>query len=470
MRALQLVSVPAKETLLKPVDITANAAHAGSSGSLPCVVRTQGSMRLVRLCLLGLGWLMGGCEGPGWWEEPKCEEGLCPAGMRCAPDTGRCVASAALGPAGPALHGRFQVVRKAGEGEGSRWWLGYEPARQSLALWDGSNVRYLDGPAAGQGAVPAGQASALIKDPKGGLIAAWLRASDGSVWCAWSRMDWAPVQVHKGGAEGSLALAADNTTVWLASRDALARTVAVASLPHPTDRRSADAWSRSLVTAPTGMGDPAATPLDLGRWLAMTVTAGGPVLAAYEAIGGDLVLATRSDTGWQASRVAGRDRTTGANTTDAGQAVAMTVALGGALLVAYRDRTLDEVVLLRDVSGVVTTNVVGNGTRLDSTTGTQRSALYGSQIALAARPDGRAVVAIADGVRWAVDVAAERPDGSFAHAAMTPAETGGPLSFPALEVTSPSSVRVYALRARPEAGPAGNQIEAKTLDLSGALP
>lgn len=411
-----------------------------------------------------------GCEALDWWQQPVCEPDMCPAGMRCNPDNGRCVPLPSVGPQGPALHGRFQLQSTLDEGQTRRWWLGFDPARQSLALWDGSVIRYLDGPAASPGSSPAGQGAALIKDPKGGLIAAWLRASDGSVWCAWSRLDWAPVQVRSGGAEGVVALAADNTMLWLASRDAVARTVALSELPHPVDRRATSGWKRTLLANPTGMGDAPGTPLDLGRWLAMVVTAGGPVLAAYDAVGGDLVLATRVESGWQASRVAGRDRLTGKNTTDAGQAVAMTVAPGGALLVAYRDRSRDEVILLRDESGVAKTSVVGSGTRSDAATATERSALYGSQIALAALPDGRATLAIADAARWAIDVAVERPDGSFGHFAMTPAETGGPLAFPALEVRSATAVAVHALRARPEAGPAGNRLESKLLDLNQGKP
>lgn len=411
-----------------------------------------------------------GCDALDWWQAPTCEAGLCPAGMGCDPDSGRCVALAAVGPEGPALHGRFQHQAIQQDGQTRRWWLGFDPARQSLALWDGSAVRYLDGPAASHGSAPAGQGAALIKDPKGGLIAAWLRASDGSVWCAWSRLDWTPVQVRDGGAEGALALAADNNTLWLASRDAVARTVALAELAHPVDRRGTHDWKRTLLANPIGMGDAPGTPLDLGRWLALAVTAGGPVLAAYDAVGGDLVLATRVESGWQASRVAGRDRLTGKDTTDAGQAVTMTVAPGGALLVAYRDRSRDEVILLRDESGVVQTSVVGNGTRSDPTTASQRSALYGSQIALGALPNGRAVLAIADAARWAIDVAVERPDGGFGHFAMTPAETGGPLAFPALEVRTANALAVHALRARPEAGPPGNRLETKLLDLTQSKP
>lgn len=435
--------------------------------------RVRAGMRSVvsLLTWLVVGLTGTGCNDISFWDDNLCQPGLCPSGMRCEPSTGQCVAETTAGGSGPSFHGRFSVVAGGvGAATDPRWWLGYDPARQSLGLWDGTTLRYLDGPAADRGGGPAGQNAALIRDPRGGLIAAWLRASDGSIWCAWSRLDWVPVEVVSAGASAPLALAADSSSVWLASRDNVARTVALSELAHPVDRRTVGNWKRSLLASPMGMGEAPGVPVDLGRWLALTATASGPVLAAYEAVGGDLVLATRSEGLWQANRIAGRDRLTGLDTTDAGQAVALAVAPGGALLVAWRDRSTDQVVLLRDQSGVTSTQIVGSGLHTDSQTATERSALYGSQIALAALPDGRAVLAVAEGMRWYVDVAHERPDGSFAHTALTAAEVGGPLAFPALDVRGANAVAVHALRIRAESGPAANRMETTLLQLTTGGP
>jgi len=418
----------------------------------------------ISLCLLAA------CGQFGWLADDLCQSGLCPTGMRCDADSGRCVAELPEAAGRPAFHGAFSVVVGAPEGKvattnsdkgaGQIWWLGFVPARQSLVAWDGEILRYLHGPASEDGGLPSGQASALARDPLGGVIAVWLRQADGSVWCARSRHNWRVHQVLAGGVEAPLAVATGPGTTWLAVRDPVQRTVRVAWQDHPAENdRDPRPWTTSLLTAPTGMGDAPGQPLDLGRSLAIVATASGPVLAAYEAIGGDLVLATQEANTWQAARVAGRDRNTGQNTTDAGNGLAMVVAPGGDLLVAYRDKTLSSVYLLRDRSGVTSASLVGSGLVVDPATQTQRATLYGARLALAALADGRAVVASHDATRWQVDVAVEKPTGDFSHTWLTAAQAGGPLAWPVVQIIGTTQVFLHAIRTSAIDGPLANRVE-----------
>jgi hypothetical protein len=420
--------------------------------------------RWIALCLLSA------CGQLGWLADDVCQPGLCPTGMRCDTKSGRCVAELPEAAGRPAFHGPFSVVVASSSDQAENaspqpnvdktWWLGFVPARQSLVAWDGEVLRYLHGPASEDGGLPSGQASAMARDPLGGVIAVWLRQADGSVWCARSRHNWRVHQVWAGGVEAPIALATGPSTAWLAVRDPIARTVLVAWQDHPAEsERDPRPWTTSLLTAPTGMGDAPGQALDLGQALALVATASGPVVAAYEAIGGDLVLATQDGGTWQAARVAGRDRTTGQDTTDAGNGLAMTVAPGGDLLVAYRDKTQSSVYLLRDRSGVTSASLVGTGLQVDGATQTQRATLYGGRLALAALADGRAVVASHDATRWQVDVAVQKPTGDFTHTWLTAAQAGGPLAWPALQVLGTAQVFVHAIRTSALDGPLANRVE-----------
>ena len=88
-------------------------------------------------------------------------------------------------------------------------------------------------------------------------------------------------------------------------------------------------WSVEPVPAPPGAAE-------LGGTLALSGAGGGLSLATYDAVAGDLVLASRGTEGWQSARFAGRAGDADAG--DAGLPATLTRDLGGALIVVWRDR------------------------------------------------------------------------------------------------------------------------------------
>ena len=269
---------------------------------------------------------------------------------------------------------------------------------------------FLAGPAATAQEAPAGHTSAAVADGDGGVHLAWRRAGDSTLWYAvqgpngWQREE-VPVAVP-GTVGAALAIGIWQGHPVLAWRALDIQNVRVA-------RKMSDGWTLETLPQPTALpGDPTAA-VDLGRSLALVVTPSGPAIAAYEANRGDLVLATRAADAWNVTRLAGLDPKTGADQGDLGMPVAAALGPAGDLVLAYRDRVHDRVLLARAKSGVFAQELVMDGQREDPVHKTTRSDLLGSVLSVVVLPTGLAVVAAQDASTMRVRVAAERPAGGF---------------------------------------------------------
>ena len=169
--------------------------------------------------------------------------------------------------------------------------------------------------------------------------------------------------------------------------------------------RSDDGWSLETVPPPTFAGagpdapptDPAATP-DYGRYASLRLSFGSPVVAFYEVGGGDLYLARRDADAWQVLLLDGRDPETGRDTADVGRHATLAVDGHGDVSVAYYDASAGALRYLRSASGVLTGEVVDDGTSPpegESWSDCERH-LVGQGAALALDAAGRPRIAYAD--------------------------------------------------------------------------
>lgn len=345
-------------------------------------------------------------------EVANCQTGLCPVGYACNPGSGQCEVLPAATPANSGLLGRIAPVRLAGGQVGV---AAFSSERKSL-LWlteidGGWQPTYLAGPAAGAQEAPSGQNVAATVDSDGLAHVAWRRAGDGTLWyghqsaAGWQREQ---VTVADAGTVGpALALGLWQGQPLVAWRDQALQNVRVA-------HRTGDGWQVETLPPPAPLpGDSTSATSDVGRSLAMVVLPGGPAIAAYEATRGDLVLGVRGAETWSVARVAGVDPKTGADQGDIGSPVAAALGPGAELVLAYRDRSRDRVLVTRAKSGVISHQTVMDGARVDAVHQTQRSDLLGSVVSVAVLPTGMAVVAAQDASGMRVRVAAEEPSGAF---------------------------------------------------------
>ncbi len=342
---------------------------------------------------------------------PNCETGLCPSGFACNPGSGLCEVLTTPTASTSGLIGRLSAVRLS-DGQlgvaafssqrGSLVWM-----RESQGDWQPS---FLAGPAASAQEPPAGHTSAAVTDADGLVHIAWRRAGDATLWYGvqgpngWQREQ---VAVALPGTVGAaLAIGMWQGTPVIAWRGLDIQNVRVA-------HKVAETWVLETLPPPAALPGEVTAAVDLGRSLALVVMPTGPAIAAYEATRGDLVLAVRSGDVWNVARLAGVDTKTGADQGDVGMPVAATLGPGAELVLAYRDRQNDQVLLTRAKSGVVSHQLVMDGQRADDTHQTLRSDVLGTALSVVVLPTGLAVVAAQNASTMRVQIAAERPAGGF---------------------------------------------------------
>ncbi len=351
--------------------------------------------------------------GLGCSEAPqKCAAGACPAGYSCAPATGKCALQSAGAASHVGLFGRFATVARKGDAPIA---IGFSAERQSLAVVTGDVVSFLAGPAAVPGEAPAGQNCAAVRNATGQLSVAWVRPGDNTVWVATATGNqWTVAQVDPavaGKAAPPIATVEQNGKLIVAVRDATLQSLRLLS-PLATK-----GWSALDVPMPSGPSKNHGPSLDFGKSFSMVALPAGVAIAGYDATYGDLVLAVWGGEEWSLTRVAGFDAATGLDTGDMGAPSALALAPNGTLVVAYRDRSRDTVMLARATKGVLATEVVTSGA-VPGPLGTERRDLVGAGLALALREDGRAAVAWFNGTSWRVELALQRTGGGFAKATL----------------------------------------------------
>lgn len=395
-----------------------------------------------------------------------CEEGLCPIGTTCIAETGACEAAAGAAPERVGLVGAFSLVRAV---DGSLGVVGHAPGRKSLvhlASVAGSHEpSYIAGPAAVPGEAPAGNASSAVAAADGRLHVAWTRASDGTLWYATgSGGAWAREQVTvalAGTVDRQVAIG-----LW-SGQPAIAWRASDLQQVRFAHRDAKGQWLAETVPPPAPRPGQANGKIDLGRSLAMVIAQSGPAIAAYDAEGGDLVLAVRGAAGWNVARVAGSHPVTGSDTGDMGNPAAIAVGATGDLVLAYRDRSGGRVLVARAKSGVVSHQVVDDGAWTDPVQGTRRVDLVGTALSIAVLGGGRAAVALQDASRLRVRVAVEKPSGGFTlhH---VPGESR-PHAWPRLWVRDNGTLVVGYLALDAQRGPGGGTFVTWTLS-TGAAP
>ena len=403
--------------------LPAGALRRWARQSIACCV----SVFVVTTAIACLGW---GCGQTN----PGCEVGACPVGYACDQATGLCRLGDHSNSAQPRLFGRFALVARP---SGGLLIAGYSPERQSLAAFDGKSAAFLAGPAAHAGEQPAGQNVAAAQDSNGVAYIAWIRPSDHVAFLATgSGTQWQSAQIDKLGAVTSpLAIALVDGQPTVALRTIGASGIVVAQ------QQSSGQWSVTPVPMPAGPRKGLAASTDFGRSLAMVAMPSGLAISAYDATHGDLVLAVRTAGEWDSLRIAGVDPVTGVDTGDAGDPCALALAPDGALLVAYRDRTLGQIRLARVAGSAVVSRTVVNGA-LPGPAGTVTPQWVGTELALGVRADGRAAVAWFNGSTWRANVALQRLNGSFDPATTALAGNAGNLQlWPNLTVASDGAIR-----------------------------
>jgi hypothetical protein len=243
---------------------------------------------------------------------------------------------------------------------------------------------------------------------------------DGASWRV-ERVDGQDADV---GRHASLALDAGGRP-HIASYDATRGALRYATLTEagwlletvPVDRVASAAFPRDAPGGPWGgrRDWPLGAPPDYGRFASIGVSLGAPVVAFYEATGGDLLLARRTSGGWTVLLLDGRDPVSGEDRGDVGQHASLAVDARGDVNVAYFDATAGALRFVRGASGDMAVQIVDDGTR--SPEGAEwpnpcARHVVGQRAALALAADGRARVAYLDAtdltLRWAESVGSGR--------------------------------------------------------------
>ena len=342
----------------------------------------------------------------------KCAAGACPAGYTCVAETGHCELQAAGAASHVGLFGRFATVARK---KAAPVAVGFSAERQSLAVVTDDGVAFLAGPAATPGEPAAGQACAAVHTADGQLAIAWLRPSDHSVWLAsgtgskWSIAQVDPVLAGKAAPPIALVQVAGRPVI--AVRDADKQSLRLLSPLAPKG------WAATEVPMPPGPTKTQPPCSDFGQAFSMVALPAGVAIAGYDATYGDLVLAVQTSDDWSLSRVAGTDPVTGIDNGDMGAASALALAPNGTLVVAWRDRSRDAVMLARATNGVLVAETVATG-NFAGPAGTVQRALVGASLTLALQQDGRAAVGWFNGTTWRVELALQRASGGFTKAAL----------------------------------------------------
>lgn len=340
-------------------------------------------------------------------ESVRCEAGLCPIGMVCDGDTGRCVDAPAAADATPRLSGRYALL---GLGADRHAIVGYSPARRSVAYiehaGDEVSVSFVAGEATDDG-LPAGDVVDAVADEAGVVHVAWVRRSDGSLWYGrreggtWLRERVTAIAPHRPGDRLALAL-------WNGVPTVAFDEIGTGRL-FSTARANDGTWTAEEVPLPPDVDGKVAR---VGGTLVASAQAGSLTLAFYEPGGGDLVIATRT-AAWVASRLVGRaaDGTTDAG--DAGRPCALARDTKGGLVVAYRDRSANSVRLLRSAAGAAADSLVDDGAYTDALTGVVRRDLVGTALDVVRMAGGGLAVAWQDASLARLRLAVEASNGQL---------------------------------------------------------
>ncbi|MBP46443.1 MAG: hypothetical protein CMH53_00700 [Myxococcales bacterium] len=373
-------------------------ACIGLIGSLPRFALARCALWLVLVLMV-----LSGCS-----QNSKCEIGLCPIGTECDSGSGKCVEITAKAPNAPKLRGAYAVVALPGL---SRAFLGYASAEQSL-VWieqQGAKIKtqFIAGPAAGDGPGPQGQVCAAVAAANGDVHIVWISDKEQTLWYGlrtqgrWKRTRIDAVPPKR--AARHVAITLFQGAPLIAFEDEINGGVSVVT------RDDKGVFSVETVPLPTGAN------VVLQGDLSLVGGLSGVTLGMYDAIEGDLLLASRSSTGWKTARFAGNEPNMGS---DAGLPVVLGRDLAGGLLVAWRDRTRNEVMLARSVGGKVQKSVITDGLYAVENRQISRRKIVGTALAIAVLPNGRSVVAVQDASQARIVVATEQANGQFKAAIM----------------------------------------------------
>ena len=339
----------------------------------------------------------------GCSQQSRCEAGLCPVGTQCDQNTGWCVDADADAPTVPLLMGAYSAVALPGL---SRGYLGYAAREKSLVWIEQTGLQtttqFIAGPAAGDGADPQGKISHATATSNGEVHIAWISDGGQTLWYGhrvdgrWTRKRIDAVPPKR--AARTVAIALGQGRPLVAFEDELTDGVSVAVM-------SADGtFEVENVPLP---GGPA---VKLKGELSFVGGAAGGTLGMYDAASGDLLLASRSSSGWKTARFAGHEPDV---YSDAGLPVRLGRDLSGSLLVVWRDRSANEVRVARSVGGKVQRSVVSDGLYSVPNRQLTRRNVVGTALSIAVQPTGRVAVGVQDASQARVFVALERPNGTF---------------------------------------------------------
>ncbi len=403
-------------------------------------------------------------ELAGCGAKVRCEEGLCPAGTICEPDTGRCVASDADTVAGKTrFFGSFSAVALPGLRQG---FVGHAPGQQSLAWQERTNKQsqtmFIAGPAAESKQLAVGEVASAAAAPDGRVHVAYVRIKDNTLWYAQRKTgSWQVEQV----------LAAPKGTVGDRVEMALWRqrpAIVYRSTPdhqlYFVHQDTAGAWQHESIPGPPVESDQS---LDLGASLAISSWEDAISVATHDAVGRDLILASRKNGAWTAARLHGAgsgDEPGG----DVGRPCALARTLTGDLLIAYRDAGRNEVRVLSNEAGKSVDRRVTDGGYLTHDQGQRRRRLVGTALSVSALANGRVAVAFMDASRLRIQVAIQKVDGEFS--VVDVPHQGRPQAWPSLLTQVDGTLLVAYLELDPQRSPPSGRILTWTLPVAAVQP
>lgn len=376
--------------------------------------------------VLALALLLAGCAE----EALRCGPETCPSGWTCAADGRGCVADGAPDGAPPPLPGTWLSV--AARPDGLAVLATYDASRDALAVgWfeaDGAvRFHFPDGAGDPAAALPpagrdVGQYPSIAVGGDGLPRVAYYDRTEGDL--RFARFDGAGWQTEVvDGVDADVgryaSLAVDSRDrPHIASYDAThavlryatradagwtVETVPLDSVSLPAGGAGSDGGDGGAHATAWDLGAPA----DYGRFSSLGLSLGEPVVAFYEAVGGDLLLARRAVDGWTVILLDGRDPASRADRGDVGQHASLAVDASGDVSVAYFDATAGALRYVRGAAGAVAVEVVDDGARSPDGADWPGCARHvvGQRAALALGSDGRARIAYLDAtdltLRWA---------------------------------------------------------------------
>jgi hypothetical protein len=310
------------------------------------------------------------------------------------------------------------------------------------------------GPAAQDGEATV-EAAAAVAGLDGALHMVWLRKSDQSLWYGTGKSGAWQREVVPAAVPGTIGRG-PALALWQGRPVVAWRALDVGAI-QVSERTAPGTWTTALVKAPPRPGHDG--PSDLGRQFALTIAPSGPALSAYDATAGDLVIAVRAGATWSATRLAGSDPASGADTGDMGATSAIAAATTGELAVAYRDRGRGRVMVARTLAGPVAHKIALDEPVTDALAGTVHTGVIGTALAIALHGPGRAVVAAQDGLRLRVVVAVEQSGGGFQRIDVATTVSGSaPQMWPELAMAPDGGILLGYVALDPAAGPGAGRL------------